>query len=170
MNLPVFTILVIGVGWTLSGCTTPGAAITKPPAEVSLKNANTQARVLGFTEPVVRSYTEVDGKKNEVIGANCTLDSAELSGVLVTPSKVRLPEMKGKPTPLYVTCRTDTLAGAKEVAPALRGTAVGGPSVAGLAAAIISSAIVASRDKWGYSSTGATTSVTMKAPALPQSN
>jgi len=165
MNLPVFTLLVVGVGWTLSGCTTPNTDITQPPVNVALKNSNTQTRLLGFTEPVVRSFTKVDGKRSEVVGAKCLLDSAEFSGELVTPAKVRLPELKGKPTPLYITCRTDELAGTKQVAPALRGTAVGGPSVAGLAAAIITSAIVVSKDKWGYGATGIATSVEMKSPA-----
>ncbi|WP_421704445.1 hypothetical protein [Aliiroseovarius sp.] len=131
-----------------------GAEVTAPPVSMAVKPGVPAERITGYREPILRSFIEQDGQEAEVVGARCTLDSAELSGEFVTPAYVRLPTMKGKPTPLHISCTTGEQTGTRKVDPALQGVAFGGASPAGLVAAVVSTAIVASADNWGYGADG----------------
>ena len=111
----------------------------------------------------MRSYIEEDGKRKEVAGVRCKLDSAEFAGTVITPSYVRMPIVKGKPTAMNISCASSELAGTTRFQPALQGTAVGGAAAAGLVAAVVSTAIVAGRDRWGFSGNGGTIGINLKA-------
>ena len=124
-------ILAALTGLVLTGCT-QYSEVTTPPVTVTSKHSSTHERVKGFTEPVFRTVVKEGNKTTEAKGLKCTIDSAELKASFVTPAKVRIPTLKGKPTPLYISCKGGDLKGEHTVAPNLHGTAVGGASAAGL--------------------------------------
>jgi hypothetical protein len=100
-----------------------GAPIKQPPVTVTLKNQTSASRVVGYTEPVVRTFvpkelTEAQkqqylanpnsqppgANRTEVSGATCAIDTAEFSAQFRTPAIVRLPKFHGKPSKLRMTC------------------------------------------------------------------
>ncbi|MBY6047653.1 hypothetical protein KUV47_04225 [Vannielia litorea] len=147
---------------TLSACMS-GAPVTQAPVTARAKHASINDRILGFSEPVLRSYVGKGSKRKEVVGARCTLDSAEFTmPPLTTPVTLRLPELKGKPTPLRISCQSASGEGDAVIQPQIQGTVVAGASPVGIVAAIATSAIVASRDKWGWGNNGAALDVTLE--------
>ncbi len=155
------TIGLVATVAVLSACVKP-VEVTQPPATMALKNANFAQRVVAYREPVLRTYTKVDGKQSEVSGLRCVLDSAELKATVITPVVVRVPTFKGKPTALRISCEGGALAGETVINPQISGTAVGGASAAGLVAAVVSTAIIASRDQWNFGADGQPMSVIVK--------
>ncbi|MCF6429315.1 hypothetical protein [Leisingera sp. MMG026] len=151
----------------VSGCM-QYAPVEQPPVAVSYKAGLTAARVTGYTEPVMRTYFfELDEeerrqkvlsgnnrssvtKRIEVTGAVCTLDSAEFSASFTTPAVVRLPKLKGRPTPLRVSCNAPGRTADTKVQPTLDGVIVAGGSVAGLVAAAVTAGIAAGKDNWSF--------------------
>jgi len=144
----------------LAGC--EYADVTQAPVEVTMKTSGRQ--VLGFTEPTLRTFVRKDGKQSEVIGARCTFDSAELSGSAVTPAIVRLPIVKGQPTPLRIACSAPELAGTRTVNPILNGTAVGAASPAGLVVGLVTASLVAAQDKWSYGANNSIINIDLDQP------
>ncbi len=153
------------------GACSEASSIKTPPVEVGLKNASVnQQRILGVTEPVVRTFIREEeentqqgfsgasdvevknSKKIEIVGALCTLDSGELSASFTTPAVLRVPKFKGKPTKLRINCQKGDLKTDFEVKPQLEGAIVAGPSVAGLVAAAVSTAVAVGKDSWSYGS------------------
>jgi hypothetical protein len=141
-------VLVLAALSTLGACANY-TEITTPPVTPKIKHASVNERVLGFSDFDLRTVDAKDSQK-EIVGATCTLDSAELSARVTTPARIHMPQLKGKPTALKIACTAGSSKGALSLEPHLTGTAVGGPSAAGLVAAIVTSAIVASQDKWSY--------------------
>ncbi|MEM8978994.1 MAG: hypothetical protein AAGD04_05885 [Pseudomonadota bacterium] len=133
----------------LAGCTET-AEITAPPQQVSYISPDVKERFVRNKEVTLRTFIGKGSDREEVVGASCQVQSAELRGTIVTPSKIFVPVLKGKPTSLNVSCSKEELTGSRTVEASLEGTAVGGPSAAGLLAAVVSTAIVAGRDQWSY--------------------
>ncbi len=152
----------------LSACASD-APITQPPIEIGLKNAGVQERVVGYTEPIVRTFVPKEQsadeklisasnpnasapgiKRTEIIGATCSLDSAEVKGTFTTPAIIRVPKFQGRPTTMRVKCETPTQSADFNARPTLDGVIVGGASVAGLVAAAVTAGVAASRDQWSY--------------------
>lgn len=150
----------------LAGCM-QGAEPKGPPIEPTLKNpAISQNRIVGYTEPVMRTFVSVadeekqvaaaqadtpyPAKSKEVTGLACRLDSAELKASFVTPAVVRLPKFKGKPTKIHLNCASENLEGDVKMQATLDGVIVGGASIAGLVAAAVTAGIAASKDQWSY--------------------
>lgn len=140
------SLLILGL---LAGCAENMAAITNDPITMQPISENAVSRIVRYEDQYVRTFVSEDTKVNEVVGARCSASSAELKGAFVTPSIVRMPIFKGKPTSLRVSCTGGKLAGNRTVKPTINGTAVGGASAAGLVAAMVTSAIVVGRDQWG---------------------
>ncbi|MCD9146834.1 hypothetical protein [Pseudophaeobacter flagellatus] len=147
-----------------------GAPVKQPPVTVSLKNGTTAERVVGYTEPVIRTFVPeeisedlkhqyatnpnskpVGVQRTEISGATCAIDTAEFSAQFQTPAIVRLPKFHGKPSKLRMTCKTPELSTQFTHTPALDGVIVGGASVAGLVAAAVTAGVAASKNNWSYS-------------------
>lgn len=139
--------LVTVLGLFLAGCANV-VEISQPPVSLDLRSEVAKARVVRHEDQYVRTFVREDKSVKEVLGAKCSVASAELKGSFVTPVLVHVPVFKGKPTALRVVCDAGTLAGEKLLQPQLSGTAVGGPSAAGLVAAVVTSMIVAGKDRW----------------------
>ncbi|OED47818.1 hypothetical protein [Leisingera sp. S232] len=153
-----FSFLVI-----LSACM-QNAEVTGPAATASLKNQGvTLPRVEGYKELTFRTHVILDKEKlektgghpssdniREVVGAKCTIESAEFKATFITPAKVNVPTLKRRPTNAYIKCAAGGRSGEETLAPILNGTVVGGASAAGLLAAAITAGIAAGRDIWSF--------------------
>lgn len=145
------------------------APLKGPPITVSTKaNSGASSRILGYTEPVIRTRqaptAEQDPnsapngsgelpqkrQKIEISGATCKLDSAEFSAEFVTPATLRIPILKGKPTPIRLTCTSPGYANSYRFNSTLEGVIVAGPSIAGLVAAAVTAGVAATNDKWSF--------------------
>ncbi len=140
------------------------AEVTAPPVTVSLKTPDvTTSRVHGFKELTFRTHKVLDKEKQkatggvasssnlqEIVGARCTIESAEFTATFITPAKVNMPTLKRRPTKAYITCTTGSQNGQETLTPALNGTVVGGASAAGLLMAAVSAGIAAGRDIWSF--------------------
>ncbi|MEP2718612.1 hypothetical protein [Pseudophaeobacter sp.] len=163
------TLKTLPILLLLSACM-EGAPIKQPPVTVSLKTETAANRVVGYTEPVVRTFvpkelTEeekqqyledphlkpIGVERIEISGATCVIDTAEFSAQFQTPAVVRLPKFHGKPSKLRMSCKTPELSTHFTHNPSLDGVIVGGASVAGLVAAAVTAGIAASKDNWSYS-------------------
>lgn len=153
----------------LVGACAEGVQVKQPPVSVTLKNEAFSTRVVGYTEPVIRTFipqevSEDKGqhyqsgadpkptgiKRTEVSGATCSIDSAEFSAQFQTPAIVRLPKFHGEPTPARIACKTPELSTRHTQTATLDGVVIGGASVAGLVAAAVTAGIAASKDNWSY--------------------
>lgn len=163
------TLKILPLALLLSACM-EGAPIKQPPVTVTLKNQTSASRVVGYTEPVVRTFVPKElseaqkqqylanpnsqptgANRTEVSGATCAIDTAEFSAQFRTPAIVRLPKFHGKPSKLRMTCKTPELLTHFTHNPMLDGVVVGGASIAGLVAAAVTAGIAASKDNWSYS-------------------
>lgn len=118
----------------------------------SVKHASLNTRVMGYAEMKLRTIDKAQ-KSAEILNADCTLDSAEVSARVTTPARIRLPDFKGKPTPLDIVCTAGARQGRLVVEPYLvGGGAVGDGSAVGMIGAAIAQGIAQGRDKWTYSS------------------
>ncbi|WP_278921759.1 MULTISPECIES: hypothetical protein [Pseudophaeobacter] len=163
------TLLIFPLALAVTGCM-QNAPIKQPPVTVSFKDNTAANRVVGYTEPEIRTFVpaeiteelkqQYDAHPNtrpagiqrkEISGATCSIDTAEFSAQFQTPAIVRLPKFHGKPSKLRMTCKTPELSTQFTHNPALDGVIVGGASVAGLVAAAVTAGVAASKDNWSYS-------------------
>ncbi|MBY6138185.1 hypothetical protein KUV26_01935 [Leisingera daeponensis] len=140
------------------------AEVSAPPVTAALKHEGiTAPRVQGYKELTFRTHVILDKEKleetggypssdnmQEVVGAKCTIESAEFKAAFITPAKVNVPTLKRQPTDAYVKCATGSQSGDATLAPMLNGTVVGGASAAGLLAAAVTAGIAAGRDVWSF--------------------
>ncbi|WP_293573503.1 hypothetical protein [Phaeobacter sp.] len=131
---------------------------------VALKDPNINSqRVKGYKELAFRTHVVLDKEKlattggqpssdnlREVVGARCTVESAEFKAAFTTPATVNVPVFKGRPTKAYVQCNGGAQSGTTIMTPALNGTVIGGNSAAGLLTAAITAGIAAGRDSWSF--------------------
>jgi len=174
------TLLIFPITLAVTGCM-EGAPIEQPPVSTTLKNEAISSRVVGYTEPVIRTFiheeiSEEQKQQNlanpnynsggperiEISGATCAIDSAEFSAQFQTPAIVRLPKFHGRPTPVRMTCKTPELSATHTQAATLDGVVVGGASVAGLVAAAVTAGIAAGRDNWSFGGNNVPLWVNMK--------
>lgn len=156
-------ILLLSAPLILGACMNH-VEITSPPVSASIKNPSiNSSRVTGYKKVSIRTFALKEGatlkdtggvpshsNSEEVTGARCTLESAELSASFVSPAFVNLPKFKGKPTDLHISCTLAEQSGSTDVAATLDGVLIGGASAAGLIAAAVSSGIAAGRNNWTY--------------------
>lgn len=164
-----YTLLSLPLVLTVTACM-QGTPIEQPPVSVSLRNNVDATRVVGHTEPIIRTFipkeiseelkrqyasnpnSQPGGmQRTEISGATCTINSAEFTAQFQTPATVRLPKFHGKPSELKMICKTPELSAHYTDNPTLDGVVVVETSVAGLLAAAVMSGILASRDNWSYS-------------------
>lgn len=150
-------ILVVPFVLALAGCM-QNMEITQEPvdfAHVSSKNAT---KVTDTVQIPVRTFIDKDGKRTEVAGATCTIQSSDFKSKFVTPANVRFPETVGKPAPLDATCKFDGKSRTVTLHPKLRANYVGVSSSTHTGAALLITLIGAAathevakkRDKWAY--------------------
>ncbi len=147
------TIIAVAALAVLIGCD-PGSDITNPPVTFSYSEDFDQSRLLESAEIPFRTYaTPAGGGKaasDEIRGANCLLKSEEFEARFVTPAKVALPVIKGRPSPLKVTCVADGIEITRTQDPFKPQTVFVGDPAAALVATIVSVAVTAASDRWYY--------------------
>ena len=157
-------LLAAALTVTLGACN-QFAEVTTPPVQALVKNPNVNnARIKGYSEHTIRSFSFKLGEKKtshgwdsdrkriteEVLGARCHFSSTEVSLTFTTPAEIIVPKFQGRPTTGTLTCDAPGYVFKQSVAPTLDGVVVGSASVAGLVAAAVSAGVAASKDTWTY--------------------
>lgn len=132
--------------------------ITQEPVDFSRVSSKSTTKVTETIPIPVRTFIDKEGKRTEVAGATCTIQSSEFKSKFVTPAKVRFPMTEGKPAPLDATCKFDGKSRSITLQPKLRANYVGVSSSTHAGAALLITLVAAAathevakkRDKWAY--------------------
>ncbi|AOZ69085.1 hypothetical protein LPB142_06885 [Rhodobacter xanthinilyticus] len=128
----------------LGACTLPGAQ-DSAPTQPAFKTESFAARVSGYRNVTVATK----GPAGAVAGARCTLSSDDLTyPEIVTPAKIALPKVKGKPAPLFVRCTAPGFTAAERYDAAVDGRAPLLPTPVGLVVAGVGYAAAEASDRW----------------------
>lgn len=136
----------------LAGCEA-NTDIATPPTDVTYKPGFSQKRVDHTLKTQVRAYlpkTAQFSDPEEVKGASCRLDSKEFSATVVTPAFVNLPVIRGKPSPLTVSCAGGNRKGRNTFPPFKPQTVFIGDPITMLVGNIASAVVTEASDRWQY--------------------
>ncbi len=104
-------VLTIGLAMALAGCA--GGLPLGPDVVVS---GSKFVAVQGEADLVVRTVIiDAEGRKREVAGATCDVESSLYSARLTTPARLRLPNFGPQSPVLTLTCAAGDLKGAGQV-------------------------------------------------------
>lgn len=154
MNLPLKTTSAFFAFTLLAACD-PGNDIEAPPATFAYSKNFDQSRLSESTPIPFRTYAAAkpgEGQTGEEIrGARCELTSKEFHTSFVTPAKVALPVIKGKPSVMKVTCAAGDQKITRYQAPFKDHTVfVSNDLLTAAVATIVSVGVTEAVDKWHY--------------------
>jgi hypothetical protein len=131
----------------LAGC---GGGLSSGAADVSPRDAAFSARIDDTARFAVRTRVTEGGASREVRGLTCHLRSDQLTATVVAPGKVAFPTVRGRPSPLQITCSDDTFSGTTMLQPGVTDLKISAPYVPGMSSAALKAGVENPATLWVY--------------------
>jgi len=107
-------------------------------------------RIDGTARFAVRTRLNDGGAIREVRGLTCTLNSDEMTARVVTPGKVAFPMVRGRPSPMRITCSDETFSGTAILQPGVTDLKISAPYVPGMSSAAMKAGVDNPATLWVY--------------------
>ena len=132
---------------SLAGC---GGGLSSGATEVSPRDAAFSARIDGTARFAVRSRVTEGGASREVRGLTCHLSSDQMTARVVSPGKVAFPTVRGRPSPMRITCSDEAYSGTAILQPGVTDLKISAPYVPGMSSAAMKAGVDNPATLWVY--------------------
>lgn len=100
-----WTPAILAALFLISACAPAPLEITNAPVAVTPKSHQASVRLFNTQYQELRTFEIVNGRRQEVADANCTLDSDVFSAQANTPARIAMPNViSPQPSNLTITC------------------------------------------------------------------